>query len=598
MTVLIALGTLGLSLQAFRRWLSFHNHTFDLAMYARMSWGYAHFNWWDPFVSAWFFGVHLSPILLPLGILGALFDVVPVLLTAQAAVVSLSAWPIAMFAAKRFGPWSAPLAALIWVLYPNLGHVVTDEFHPGTLAVLPMAWSVYALDARNPRLLKWSVIAILTCREDLALMCALIGMLAVHTKAPELERLGRQITGYALLYFAVFSLLLLPLFGPKNGSLFLHFGKWGASSLPQVAWHLLTHPGDLWMHLTAPARVLYLPLVLLTVGFIFPLVQSKWLLLAAPTLAINLLSDFPGVTTLGSHYLTPALPFIVMASIDGAHTFGSWCKMRLADSLCQPILLGVVLVCTALAHLLYGGLPWSRDYLPGEFRMDARSVHAEKAISLIPPHVSVQAPDALLSHLAERDRVHRGPPPDMNTEFAILDIAYRQNYPPDGSVLRTIEEPIVRSWLSKPNYVLRLANPDFLILERGADPRDGAYAAAYLRQQGAREQGTPICACLSAVSGSLRDRVLTLRLFARDVCPSDLALRIGHERKPAFVALPFDGLLSPAQLRKGDLMQSRHTLSPAQAAAIRRDGLRVGAIRSSGARPEPRDPDAVLVPLS
>lgn len=565
-------------------------------MYARMAWGYAHVNLWDPFVSAWFWGVHLSPIMLPLGVLGAVFDVVPVLLTTQALVVSLCASPLSKLAVERFGPWAGPVTALIWLLHPNLGHVATDEFHPGTLAVLPLTWAAYALDRRDHRLLKWSVIGILACREDLALVAALIGVLAMRTHESDLTRTGRKIAVISIAYFAVFSLVLLPIFGPQNGSLSLHFGKWG-DSLPQVAWHLLSHPADLLTHISAPHRAWYIPTLVLTVGVIFPWLQPKWLLLATPLIAINLLSEFPGVTRLDSHYLTPALPFIVVAAIDGAHALGKRFDRSGNSWLRKGAGLMVVLGFTMVAHIASGGMPWSLDYNARDFREDARSLHAKEAVALVPAGVGVQAPDALLSHLAERDRVHRGPPPDMTTKFVILDIAYRRQYAPDGTVLRTAQDPNTRAWLARPRYALMLANPDFAVLEQGRDPRHGPLAARYVLQRNAPKSGAMLTQCLFAVDATLKARTLNLRLWAQSECPSDLALRIGHQNKPRRIELPFDGLFSPAHLRHGDIVKSTHSLTTLEAQLIRRHGLRIGAIRSSGARPEPSDPDAIAVPV-
>jgi hypothetical protein len=58
-----------------------------------------------------------------------------------------------------------------------------------------------------------------------------------------------------------------------------------------------------------------------------------------------------------------------------------------------------------------------------------------------------------------------------------------------------------------------------------------------------------------------------------------------------------DGLLSPAHLRRGDLVQSVHVLEPGLRALIAARGLRLGVLRQSGARPEPDDPMSVAIPL-
>jgi hypothetical protein len=88
-----------------------------------------------------------------------------------------------------------------------------------------------------------------------------------------------------------------------------------------------------------------------------------------------------------------------------------------------------------------------------------------------------------------------------------------------------------------------------------------------------------------------------LVLAVRAACPDDLAIRLGVEPKPARVQLLFDGVLSPAQLRAGDWVRSVHALPAAELARAASTGLHVGALRSSGAPPEPGDPVSARVPL-
>src|SRR3977135_4188011 len=68
---------------ALARYTSVHNHTFDLALYARMAWGLAHNQAWDPIVGGSFLGGHLPLVLAPLGWLGRLVPLVPLLLITQ-----------------------------------------------------------------------------------------------------------------------------------------------------------------------------------------------------------------------------------------------------------------------------------------------------------------------------------------------------------------------------------------------------------------------------------------------------------------------------------------------------------------------------------
>src|SRR5262245_33890178 len=134
------------SIEGLSRYRTFHNRTFDLALYARQAWGLAHGDYWDPIVDCHFLGTHVALVLWPLGWLGRVFGVVPVLIVAQALALSLAALPLAQIGARRFGDRGALAAGAAWLLYPNLGHVASYEFHPGSLAMLPLAYALDALD--------------------------------------------------------------------------------------------------------------------------------------------------------------------------------------------------------------------------------------------------------------------------------------------------------------------------------------------------------------------------------------------------------------------------------------------------------------------
>ena len=92
--------------------------------------------------------------------------------------------------------------------------------------------------------------------------------------------------------------------------------------------------------------------------------------------------------------------------------------------------------------------------------------------------------------------------------------------------------------------------------------------------------------------------LLLLDLIASAPCPADLALRIGTERRPRRVDLLFGGWLSPVHLRRGDRLVSAHRVAEGLGRDLRSRGLRVGALRQSGARPEHADPVSIEVPLS
>ncbi|MFI5308302.1 MAG: DUF2079 domain-containing protein [Polyangiales bacterium] len=576
---------------ALARYAAVHNRTYDLALYARVAWGLAHFDAWDPIVGGGPFGGHSSFVLLPLGALGALLGTVPVLLVAQAIAIALSAWPIALIGSRRLGVIGGPLAACAFLLYPNLGHVASYEFHPGTLAILPLCWAMHALDREQPRALAACCAAALACRASIAPQTLMLGLLALS--GPSLLRaMGVRIALLSAAYFAL-SVALLESAIPHGaaGSLAQHFGIWGGSPFGVLV-ALARTPAVVLAHFAAPQRASYLLRVLAPLAFL-PLLRPRLLLVAAPPLALNLVSAFPTAVNIDSHYLTTAVPAFAAGAIEAlAALLTRLQSARPARALC----VAAFWFASVLGSILAGGLPWSRDFEVADFRGDELTRSGREVLAVVGDTASVQAPDALLPHFAERHLLARQPPPERVTDFVVLDIAHRARFAQKEDLLRTTEEPLVRSWLARPDHGLAYADRRFVVLRRGQRPRAGL-VTRYFAGFAPPDSGIALTDCLAVRGADIEGKRLWIELVARGPCPSDLALRLGVGHKPLRVDLLFDGLLSPGHLARGDLLRSPHLLSDTERTALLHRSLVVGALRASGAPPHHWDPVGIEVPL-
>ncbi|MBX3248076.1 MAG: DUF2079 domain-containing protein [Myxococcales bacterium] len=553
-----------------------HHRTFDLAFYSRMAWGLARGDFWDPFLEAHVLGLHVSPVLLPIGLLGALVGTPVALLLAQSAACAAAAHVLGRLAARRLGTPYHWLGFAALLAHPNLVHVAAYEAHPGTLALFPLALAVERLDAGHARGFVLACVGALCCREDLALVTALLGVLAV--RAPALRWAGVGVALGSLAYLAVFVLVLHPRFAPSPGSFELHFGAWGASPGEVVA-RWLRDPGAVLAYLAEPRQATYLIRVTAPFAVVLPLLGARWLLPALPILTINLLSAFPSTTNLDSHYLTPALPFLVAATLCGLARLRPAARPRLA------LALALVL---ALSYALDGQRPTDPAFHADERTAAGRVILDALAAS---PDRSVQAPDPLLPHLAERARVHRAPPPDRGADLVVLDVSHRQRYARREDLLRTVEEPRVRDWLARDTYGPIAAAGPYLALQRGADPR--RFLDHHRDDEPPPTPAVRLTECLSITGARLIPTGVALELRAHGPCPHDLAIRVGPGERSRRVDLLFEGLVSPAHLRDGDRVLSKHTFRPGLLDAE----VWVGLLRSSGARPAPGDPVRVAIPL-
>ena len=601
--VIASAAAVGFFTLAWQRYATFHNRNFDLAFYARLAWGEAHGDPWEPLVDAHVRGLHFVWPLEVLGPLGLLFGQVRTLLAAQSIAVAAAAWPLARLSARvlRASPGDGGLAAIApfvgalgWLLHPNLWHVATSDFHPGTLAVLPIAWAAESLHRRSVHGLAWSLAGTLACREDLALVVVSFGVAfalgARGPASPRERRLGASIAAIASLYLALFLGYFHRRYAPPEGSFVLHFAQWGRGPAEALL-AMLERPGEVIEWMSRPERAPYLLVVTAPLAFL-AFLAPEWMLLAAPLLAINLLSGFPTTLFLDSHYLTPAVPILAAAAIVGAGR-GARLLGRLGLRLGRAGAGPAVLASALLSHVLHGGSPLSARYDALAYRRDATSRAITEAIALVPPAASVQAPERLLAHFAERRTLRRPPPPETSADYVLFDAWQRRLDAHREELLRTEEEPLVRDWLAREDHALVHARDHVYLLARGA-PRDEDLGARHVVGHAGLEEGRALTGCLALLGGRLeRDAagaVLVITLAARDRCESDLALRIGWGYRPRRVDLIASGELSPARFRAGDRIESRHPLTPGELADLEQHGLRVGAIRQSGARPAPGDP--------
>jgi len=575
-----ALGQLALLYGlAVLRFQSVHQRTFDLALYTRVAWGLGRFDWSTPALHVEPLGAHLSPALLVLGLLGRLLPTVHVLLFTQALGMALCVFPVARIGARHMGRQGIWVAAAAWLLYPNLVHVASYEFHPGSLAVLPICWAFDALDRGHVRHLSFACFAVLCCREDLGLMCAIFALLH-YTRFARREALW--LSGGCLLYMVVATTIVLR-HAPDNGSLAQHFGVWGGSPFGVLS-TLLHHPARVLAHFRAPERLWYVPRLLALLSF-FPLRAARLLLPAVPYLALNMLSAFPTTQQQFSHYLTPVVPALVIAGVVGVTAVRK-----------KPIFV-LWLITLALGHYTLGGSPLSRDFERAAFASDAHTLAAQAVLAAIPAGESAQAPDPLLPHLAERAHIYRAAPPLQDARFVVVDVSHRHKYAGREDLLRTSEEPLVRDLLASSDHGLLVYAPPYALFERGRAAR----SAPGVRQcfvTEAQPPGVRINSCLSAVDASLDKQTLTLTLRAHGSCPADLALRFGEHDAPYHLELLCGGALSPAQLKEGDLIRSRYQLLGKKELVAADSGeLWLGTVRADGTTLAPDDPLAVPVPV-
>jgi uncharacterized membrane protein len=331
----------------------------------------------DPFLLAFvpLLWIWSSPLLLPI---------------VQALAVASGALPVFWLARKHLGSArSGAHLAFAYLLYPATqfsAFTTADSFHAVAIAVPLVLYAIWFLD--EDRLVRFSAVALLafTTKEEIPLAVGCLGIWYAVRRGRRLFGLGVFATGLGVTLFNF--LWVIPHFSPTGADPFI--GRYSAvGGTPQgMARKLVTDPAA-FIHAVASAHKAAYLLLLLAPFLGLALLEPLVLLGAVPDLAINLLSNRTGQTSIGFETTSGIVPFVVAASVYGAARYS-----RHAARLSLGALAGAAAVAIfSPIYVLAGDI--------GALGSPLVSAKAH-AVSLIPDRAPVSASNQLGGHLSER----------------------------------------------------------------------------------------------------------------------------------------------------------------------------------------------------
>lgn len=422
------------------------------------------------------------------------------LIVAQAALYALGALPAYALAARRMESRSAGLAAaLVYLLFPVGQTAVLLDIHGDTFAVPFLLFALDALDRRawRPYAL-WLALA-LSCKFYVALPVAALGPLVWwcygERRAGLLTALGG--VAYGLLAF----LVIRPLFTTAETSSLHRGGSYLAFYFGQL--DLLAETAALRL---ANALIVFVPILL-------PLRRGwLWVVPGLPIIAAALLSTLDGSYAYGSHHYAIAVPFLVMAAIDGvdrlrrgqgalarhpgrgapppvtpAHARAA--RAELAMTVAITALVSLALVDTPLNPQFWMGRP-NTGLDPAKYGVTSRDAVKTRLLGEeLPPAAPVAASLHLAPHLADRETLYliryevnqqtRALPELLpEVSYAVADALYDFRVAlPDGGVDGgpASERAEIGLLLGEPSFGLVAARDGLLLFQR--DPPAGAALA-------------------------------------------------------------------------------------------------------------------------
>jgi uncharacterized membrane protein len=403
----IAAAAAGLSALSVLRHRAFSTGRLDLGNMVQAVWATAHGHplevtslRGEQFVRL---GAHFDPVLALFAPFWWLWPSPSLLLVTQACAVAAGALPVFWLARKHLRSERAALGfALAYLVSPALQWMTLHEFHPVALATPLLLFAFWYLD--EGRLLAFAVVVglALTTKEHVGLAVAGLGLWHVLSRRRALPGAAIAIAGIAVSAVAVG--FVIPHFRPGGGSGFYgRFDEVGGSP-GGIARTALTDPLALLSAASEGRDGTYLLELLLPLAGLGALAPTA-LLVAAPELALNLLSSTRTQTSIHYQYSALALAGLVPATVLGA--------ARLArGSAARAERLAMLAAAASLAgNYVLGPIPVWRSLPGGEtlgasgHLVDARDRMAARALRVIPGNAVVSTSNSLGGHLSARRRV-------------------------------------------------------------------------------------------------------------------------------------------------------------------------------------------------
>jgi len=360
---LVCLYALVFGTLAARAYPAHETGAFDLGVYDQPLWNAAQGRGLSltlvPHLGPTRFGIHVEPILfLVIPVYRFITDDPRVLLWLQAIVIAMSGLPLYGLARRRLASdWAGLTIVVAYLLLPALESVNLFDFHAVGLAPTLLLSALYFLDRTlltpdNPRGL-WTgatkypndyqvpgrksyrfgrlgvrsqtlygglsglfFLLALSTKEDVSLHVFMIGLYVLILRRRWRPGLALIIVGLA--WFLVAFYLIIPSSRPTGaGSAYVGFFDSLGDTPLEIALSPIRAPEKVFGLLATPQNIRAMTMLTLPLAFL-PLVGLPIFILAAPSLAITLLSSNPLMQQLETyHYAAPAIPFVILAAIDG-----------------------------------------------------------------------------------------------------------------------------------------------------------------------------------------------------------------------------------------------------------------------------------------
>lgn len=396
---------------------------------------------------------HVEPLFVLISPVFLLYHNVEALLILQSFVIAAGALAVFWIARSRLSAvlgasskqtwileFGSVVFAAIYLLFPSLEAANLAEFHAVTFVPAFVLFAYhYGSQKKWGRFALFALLLLLTKEEISLLVFMLAGYFAVADFRLSIldwrtlpnrffaflktaPRIPLFFTILAVLWFVLAFFFIIPHFNAQGQSPYTcRYGV--GEECPEVA-----HGRFLQQ------RIGYLLQLVASSGFI-SLLDPISLLLGAPLILANVISNYPAQYSGTFHYSAPVVPYFILAAVGGIARLIHWLNQRplhrsnlqspisslqsLSLSLSPSLLLSLPLLLAFAYHLLAGYTPVAGAYTFPQ--ISAHNALFQKFAAQIPPDAKLSTTPSLHPHLSHREFLYRYPVVN-DADYVLLDV--------------------------------------------------------------------------------------------------------------------------------------------------------------------------------
>ncbi len=421
---------------------------------------------------------HVEPLFVLISPVFLLNDNVEALLALQSFVIAFGALAVFWIARARLGrathlqgAWHVPAAsvafAAMYLLFPSLQAANLAEFHAVAFVPTFVLFAYYFGIQKRWWLFALFALLLLIDKEEISLLVFMLaGYFTLSTFNVQLSnwqtlphrslaylktapRIPLLFTVLSVVWFVLTVFVIIPQFNTLGRSPYTCRYGFG-EDCPEVARGLFLQE-----------RLGYLFQLLASSGFV-SLLDPVSLLLGAPLLLANVISNYPAQYSGTFHYSAPVVPYFILAAIGGS----VWLIRQLEKRNIRYAFGSVVVLAFVLAfgfHLTAGYTPIARAYSYPTITL--HNSLFERFASQIPRDAKVSTTPSLHPHLSHREYLYRYPVVN-DADYVLLDVNESDRGIPGE--FRVAYNELVEDG----TFGVLHAQDGYILLQRGAPGKD------------------------------------------------------------------------------------------------------------------------------